>query len=611
MNDTRSIPPRSNWNISQRTSKSTALYALALVDIDASNQSQLNNFSARLGNSPLSDLAFAQFAFNVNPKSMTLEEPAAATVTPTQNGGQFIEHQGQIYKNIRINGTTGLRPNRNTEGAIIPIANVVNPLFGLETDPQTGLPVGERTGFDDLIDLRNLFRLYWDMKQDPEYASTTIMVWQNGKEGEFYVVEPMNFNSSRDSSSPLTFTYDITLRTIERLDVRKLKSFSDSYLERNGVDTFFQRMADVRTQIIAAFNIATSYTDRAVSIGQAAINNVLSPVNDVIQALTGIVNSGKRVFNIPRNSLALVANNALDLATAFDNLSLAYTEDGVADQLADVSHAYKTINRSLHTISAETQLFSTPLSTTMATKQKAYADPLIGAPKTGGSPLYIGNQRSTNSAAITTVNGGENIFGLAQRLLGDRAKWKILVVLNQLKPPYISPAGDGVNVLRPGDQVLYPRQLLNSRTAIQPTEQKYTGVSPLSERLGRDIQLRAIEAASGVVLYDIVVGPNGDIATIEGLDNMEQALRVKFDTEQGELPTHPGFGIKYPTGSKAQINQLIGFQVNARATLLSDSRIASVDQLTVAATGNILNVNSTVTLKGADDSLSLDFSVKR
>lgn len=609
MSHSTSSPPRSNWQISQRTNASTTLYALAILDISATDPSQSDSLASDIGNK--TQVGIGAFGFNCNPKSMNLEEPAAVTITPTQNGGQFIEHQGQIYKNIRLNGTTGMRPNRNTSGGIIPIAGVLNPLFGTNVDPATNLPVGERTGFDDLIDLRNLFRIYWDMKEDPQYASTTIMVWQNGKEGEYYVVEPMTFTTSRDASSPLTFTYDIVLRTIERLDVRNLKSSSDTYLKRNGVDTFFQRVSDIRAKLIQGYQLASAYVDRAVSIGQAAITNVLAPLNDVIQALTGVITSGTRIFNIPRNSLAVLATNSMELATAFDSLAVAYNTDGASDQLENVAHAYKIITRAVNALSSETQLYSAPMSTTISAKQKAYQDPVIGAPKSGGSPTYLGNQRSTNSAGISNVFGGENIYGAAQRLLGDSAKWKILVLLNQLKAPYISVAGDGVNVLRPGDQILYPVSQTTPQSAIQPTEQKYTGISPLNNRLGCDLMLVANQGAGGEVLYDLAISPSGDLQTVLGMANMQQAIVTKFDIEQGELPTHPQFGIKFPIGTKGTVQSVVGFQVNARATLLSDSRISTVDQLQVGASGNVLNLTSTVTLKGADESLSLDFSVTR
>lgn len=608
MSDTRSYPLRSNWKIADRTQPNKGLYAVALIDISTTDLNNPIEFVD--GFTPLSDLGFLSFAFNVNPKSMNLEEPAATTIVPTQNKGQYIERQGQIYKNINITGTTGLRPNRNTEGALIPVAGVINPFFGQTIDPATGLPKGETTGFDDLISLRNLHRRYWDLMDDPQRAPNTLMVWQNGKEGEYYIVEPMKFETAKDASSPLTMTYTIQYRTIERLDVRKLRD-NDSYLKRNGVDTFFQRMSNIRRQLAVGYQIATSFIDRAISMGQAAISNVLSPVNDVLIALTGIVNSGSRVFNIPKNNLSVVAGNAIDLATALDKAADAYQTYGIVDPIETAAWSYRLMARQLHALAAEQQLFSSPLSSTMTTKAAAYSDPVTGMPVTGGSPTFIGNQRATNGAAVATINTNENVYGLAQRLLGDSAKWKVLVVLNRLKAPYISPAGDGVNVLRPGDEILYPAQMGQTASAVQPHDPKFSGISPLADRLGRDLKLQAIEAAGGVTLYDIVISPAGDLETISGIDNMQQAVLIKFETEQGELPTHPTFGIRYPIGSKARVQSAIGFQVNARATLLADSRIGSVDQFNVSAEGNVLNVQTSLTLKGADQALSLDFSVER
>jgi hypothetical protein len=60
---------------------------------------------------------------------------------PTQDGGQFVEHQGQIYKNIQITGTTGMRPNRKV-WFFIPILGITNP-FTRQHRPCDGLAASE------------------------------------------------------------------------------------------------------------------------------------------------------------------------------------------------------------------------------------------------------------------------------------------------------------------------------------------------------------------------------------------------------------------------------------------------------------------------------------
>ena len=93
---------------------------------------------------------------------------------------------------------------------------------------------------------------------------------------------------------------------------------------------------------------------------------------------------------------------------------------------------------------------------------------------------------------------------------------------------------------------------------------------------------------------------------------MKQAVRIKFETEQGELAMHPYFGIKYPLGRKApSANNFIEFDVQARATLLSDARIGDVSSLDISIQGNTLEVRADVVVQGFDGDLSVDFSTKR
>lgn len=612
MSSTRARPPRGNWNISQRNADSDGLYALSLIDLRAFSGS-IRAFTRELNQQrgALNDVSVLTFAFKVNPKSMDLDEPAAVTITPTQNGGQHVEHQGQIYKNIHLAGTTGLRPNRSTSGALIPIVGIANPFATFDPDPETGLPRGERTGFDDLIDLRNVFRHYYDLKEDADAAPNTLMVWQNGKEGEYYVVEPITFKTARDASSPVTFNYDIQLRTIERLDITQLKQRNDSYAKRNGIDTFFQRLSDIRRELTVAFSIAQAFVDRTATIAQATVNEVLTPVNTVIQSLTGVITSGRRFFDIPQNSLSFTATNATELATALDNLpNNAYVTDGIGNQIAITSNAYKKMARALYRLAAESQLFSAPISTTVSAKQAAYRDPVTGMPLNGGSPTNLGNVALPNASAVAEVYANEDIRGLAQRLLGDAAQWKILVLLNNLKQPYVSASGDGINVLRPGDQIVYPRAAVNAQSNVAPTTDR-NNAQTIQQRLGRDLLLRAIAAAAGEIIFDLASAPTGDLASVEGMDNMSQALNTKFATEQGELPTHPFYGIRYPFGTKAVRQSLIAFQINARATLLSDNRIADVANLLTTVEGNVLRVRASIALKGSNESLAYDFSTRR
>lgn len=589
-----STPRRRNWQLHRREQKNT--YALALFN--------LGNVEPNAAGNPEAE-KIREFAFKMNPQQMELEEPAAVTIKPTQNGGQFVEHQGQIYKNITIVGTTGLRPNR-TEGSVRSVT----------IDPETGLPASERTGFDDLIDLRNLFREYYMAKVDPSLASDVVMVWKNGKEGEYYIVEPMNFKTSRDSGSPLTAKYTIQLRTIRRLEKQAIKRIKDSYMSRKAPEKRRHRVNQTIKELADGVSTLNKNLDSAMSSVARVITDVLRPTNDLLTALTSVVNTSKRIIEIPRSALDTLAANLADAINSVSDL-VYLTSDAVSGETyiasyAQVASAMRNLRRAVLQIRNEDTLFADQTNRTLEARRRNYIDSVLGERDAGGDPLALSNETVGSGLAQARIGAGDNIRKLAKRLLGNAARWKSLVIVNDLKSPYVSPDGDGVDVLRPGDYVLYPTKK-SSRTAVaSESVGKLRTVSPIEERLGRDIKISSPTSAGGLTLFDVVVDGNGDIAMVDGTDNMVQAVRIKFETEQGELALHPFFGIKFPLGVKASgASSFIEFDVNARGTLLSDQRIDSISQLDIEFVGNTLEVRGGVVVKGFDSGLSFDFSTKR
>lgn len=609
MND-RARPPRQNWRIATRGA-SRSLYALAIVDIKRFEDLTTTGLEASglTLSGAAGKTADREFIFNMNPRSLDLEEPAAVIVIPTQDGGQFIEHQGQIYKNVHITGTTGLRPNRKeTVAGIIPIppAGIPSPFSG-SVDVETLLPRGESTGFDDFIRLRNVFRNYYHLKTNPLQANRFVMVWQNGKEGEFYIVEPMTFRTRRDSSNPVTMQYDIVLRTIQRTDLH-LALEVDTRRKRNSIQRLNERLTRITRDIAAAFRVAEGLIDNVVSIGQATINNILGPTRAVLGGLQGVTVASTRVFSVPRNSIALLARDSIGLFESLMGVATAYRAEGILTQQVLAAAAYKIIGVQMGRVHSEDSLFSESIGRKFDDRVIAYSSQNNGIPTTGGSPLAMQNALVPTTTGTATVTTFDTIFTLAQRLLADQARWKEIVILNDLKSPYISETGDGIDVLRPGDTVLFPSGTPLPQSGV---EQDPEDTDPLTKRLGRDLKLTSFQVFGGLEDFDLAVNQQGDLDLVEGILNLEQAVRIKFSTEQGTLPTHPQFGIRVPIGSKSNIRSLIGFQLNARASLLRDSRIDEINDLRFSVDGNVLTVTADLQITEVDGGVAVSFQSRR
>lgn len=605
-----------NWSISTRA-RSRGLYALALVDIERYQGTTDRSLVGEWGLAETSTFGKGrnsyggEFVFDVNPKQMDLEEPAAVQIVPTQDG-QYIENRGNIYKNITLSGTTGLRPNKKTGVAVLPFLGGPNPFSQPDIDPDTNLPRGEKSGFETLLQLRNLFRQYFDLKKDIGQAHRWVMVWQNGKEGEFYIVEPLVFRTRRMSASPVTAMYEIQLQTIKKWDLRVREDHRrDVRRNRTALMRFNERLAEYNNTLAQGLRTAEALVDRTVTVAQATLNSVIAPARTLFDGLAQVTKAGAGMFALPRNSVALLAQSALNLVEEIQQgqASLnAYKQEGIITQLAEVVDAYKKIFRVAASVHAEDSLFDRQTTRVYSTRKDAYRKEQGSQPRSGGSPTAMANVSVPTSSVPAQVGNYDTIFSLAQRLLGDSAKWKDLVVLNDLKAPYVDPAGDGVNVLRPGDSILYPSTAIQAASGVEPDQ---TNADSLTKRLGRDIKLVSYEAAGGIIDMDLEVNSRGDLALIEGVDNMAQAVQIKFSTEQGTLPTHPNFGVALPIGSKARVRSLISFHMNLRASLLADSRITNVNRLRFQLNGNTVNINTELQIAGADSAVAISFDARR
>lgn len=603
-------PSRRNWSIFSLQDHNR-LYVLSLTTLTGKTRlRQILNAELAAG------LAVDEFVFPMHPKSINQEEPPAVTIQPTQDRGKFIEHQGQIFKDIHIAGTTGLRPNKG--GSPIP---VLGSLFDLRnplvlTDFDTGLPAGERTGFDDLISLRNMFRTYYALKEDLNVAHEVVMVWQNGKEGDFYIVEPTppGLRTSRDAGSPLTISYEFGLKTIERwegsIDTQPIDTIKEL---RNKSARGFQRLTDAIKSLANSARTLQQLEGRLSSIGVASFSTVTKPINDLLINLSGAITGAGRF--VPATSAAIdkeiqdVQASARILSEAIDNIGEnPYKTDAVISQAAQGYNACLKILRDTSRIASVKEVFLPSLSETAARKVRAYNDAITGAPKSSNGS-FIGNIRSGAGVGEATVNGGDTIKTVTQRLLGRAERWKEIVLLNGLRQPYISVTGDGITVLRPGDPILYPLNSSDTANSVGVAKgTKVRNATYLDDRLGIDIRLKSDAALGAIVVKDFAT-KDGDIDVITGIDNLSQAIDNKFQTEKGELKPHPEYGALFSVGAKIRQTSLIQFNFDVRATVLSDSRIRSIKSLKTAATGNQLTVNATLLVKGTDEALPTRFEI--
>lgn len=594
----------------QLTEMVQTLYSLVLYDTD--KEATL----VAEGLDPAGRTKNAEYYFRVPPKVHEFAEPFASNVMNTQYHGKYVESYGSVIKSIRLSGTTGVRPNKLTSPTI--------PLLGISEDQINTLlgaglgggirkiPSGEATGHDDIIFLRNIFRKYSDIKSHDLISGRVVMLWRNIKDADYWVVEPEDFRLSQSSSNPLGYEYSISLKTLACFDLKYTVSVDP--LEQSRIATrMVSRLQFYGQNILNIFLTVSHQINRIQGYATFVSNVVLGPMLGVINGLNAVKTSAFGIFRGLRNQVLTLSENLDDAISRL--LTFTVPQNPVIRGL-----------RRAKLICA--RILSEPVASESAVRDvgqvlnryaTAYETPGTGTTarrSPDSSPTYIGSETSPASVGTDIVRPSEDIRDIALRLFGDRSRWRLIVALNRLRSPFISILG-GPGVLAPGDSFLFPSDQERPSTLVgtqNPSSDETNGDPQANttgqQAYGRDLRLKSVFIGTEEIT-DLQINQRGDISSIQGLANVEQAIRIKFSTEKGELAAHPKFGAKFSIGRKATPSSFNELRLNTLSTLLSDNRVASVRNLKFIAAGDGLAVSADVELTQAQDILNTSFALRR
>lgn len=136
------------------------------------------------------------------------------------------------------------------------------------------------------------------------------------------------------------------------------------------------------------------------------------------------------------------------------------------------------------------------------------------------------------------------------------------------------------------------------RIYFKTVKQPYRG--GIVELLGVDLR---ITYNTTLKTWDLVRSSSGDLSTIRGQDNLNQALNVKFLTTQGELILHPWFGLRPVFGQRGTPEALFRTRLYFEQTLLSDTRVEAVESLTIVQERDTYRAEAKLAVKGGLRSL--------
>jgi hypothetical protein len=542
------------------------------------------------------DTGFKTFRLQINPQELTQDEVFAIAVTPTFRG-VLVEHQGVTLKEITISGTTGLSPKRVDGGA-------------KRTDGSPVLAAG-RSGYQEFHELRSYFRAYVEAKR-LDRKGTLRMIFRNLRDAESLYVEPQKFTMKRSARRATLYDYVIQLKGIGVAD------------NPEGDGGYSGPLSD----IVNAIDKALGYMEygRQIMVGSVGLlrrverdvtNTVLNPLRTINEAMVQMRGGKAALFGeygvtrlsalqlksemerIEGNYADLIGrdNTAYNEATGRTVTTISPTGQRESTyQELQLLNGIQNVKKGLSVLLSEKKLFEEDANKQTDEVSSQYNSRTLGEGEDGEivfglSPNSNFNISKPNSVKTATIDGNDTIQTIAARELGDPDRFKEIVILNNLKPPYISDT-PGPNVLSPGSAIKIPQSdaLGQSTGTLENIIYQITKYLNQAERnLGVDLRL--------TVDNDLAVSNTGDLDMLAGVDNMAQAILLKLGLDTGSLQRHPEIGAGLKIGIKTVASNLNEIRDKINTSLSNDGRVESIPYLQLRQEGGTTYIDMVVRLK--------------
>lgn len=566
------------------------------------------------------------FVFPLGPDRLSVKRVFAASVIPTL-GGVVAEERGIVWRDMTVSGHFGLAPKR-----------------GLDTttkSPGTGEGLGPVMLSDRLSGplwvrrmLSNIFDRYAALKADPTTSADTVLIWHNFKDEENLVVVPTEVDLERTTATRQLYPFSLQFKAIGPADKLILPSETLGPLAAflSAVNSVIKAVSKGLALVKAAAQEASAllgdvrYFLATVDALVDDVGRIATAAQDFVDGVTDTIATGASIFD-----------SALAALDAFNELLESDTPNDAGISAAatvppEVRQTFAELQDGLFAIRSQLAAFATSYDTEAASHtdgsrgthgvsdadlDAAAAEPATTAAELETRTTGAGDRIRKDADALPrervfrkytgffpyTVMGGDTVQGIAARFLGDGTLWYDLVVVNGLKPPYISWTG-GPDVARPGDTLVIPR--LGGK--VQTNSAGRSAAATEEALFGRDCRLAETRnSRPGRPAVDIVIDTrtSKDFASVGGIDNLVQATQLRVWTARGTLPHYPGYGVPQAIGFGNTAANLTALKIGLRATIAQDSRIDTVLAIRATAADDTLEVDADVLPVGSSTRTTL------
>ncbi len=445
-----------------------------------------------------------RFVVLTMPQELQWRAPFATVVTVMQDGGKVIESRGQVLRVGTISGTTGFLPPSTAVSLQPPfgrlVANVV------DVDGQ----LGAISGYLAFRKLGYLFSLYGDERRRGNLDVSFFFF--DYKNDEFWRVEPESFDMQRSSRRPMSYSYSVQFKGIERAD--PVVSRDDETGTITGLPAL---LANARVNTGNVGGVLAKVAGAASSASKSAILSAVTRFADMVTSGLGFLRFCdavvQRAFQSTLNKLdavvgffadahdtfftllelvpTLMAQLDSSLAGLFDTVD-RFAPDNIAQELnawalevtrladhmavqvgdlvasqpqRDVRDTDQRFSQGRVRQGSTTDLMREPAGSSGSPD----ANPFVGA---SGLSLVtdVDGLSGTSRRVSVVINNGEDVYALARRVFGRAERFVDLVLLNKLEFPFIvADAGSKpANTLAWGERVLVPAPAGGGPTGASP-----------------------------------------------------------------------------------------------------------------------------------------------
>lgn len=263
----------------------------------------------------------AEYRLPMNPQDMTTSTPFAIKATVTSQG-RLIEHNGAPTRQINLKGTTGIYIEREAGGKEQKRTDVIGTLFGgtlnavqnatrqlkvagaslgFGQNPlssNTEIPQLTRTGYYQFQLLDLFLHTYAETKAAPGNQDIRL-IFENTKDNVAYIVEPMNFQKIRTSTSPMEYFYQITLFAWATVpDFKGVGAVPQTSLALSQDVGDLQRMLNTVRDLRKTIK---SFQDIVGAVRADIESNIFGPINNVILLAKDILSIPIAIADLPKS----------------------------------------------------------------------------------------------------------------------------------------------------------------------------------------------------------------------------------------------------------------------------------------------------------------------